>query len=461
MNDSQSNTALKIALICVCATFVIVGAAAAGFLIWGSKLQKAAMQTPTIAPVVQTPTAAAITDEPLAEPTTVMTPEPTDKPTEEPTPQPTATPLYLGVDTSLLNYKPREDEYFNEPRELMTVVQGTMNIRSGPDKSYTELGNLEMGDKRMAYAASSSWFLIEYADGCFGWASGKLTIADWMFDTNLNSNLYGIDRPDYISSSPWRGMVTYGTGANLKTGPASSRTTAMHLDYEKAICFISQRGDWYFVNSQGNYGWVHKDAFVTPDSCSINDGNYLYYFDGKNVRKADGFYIIDVDIHAYTVFSVQDVQNVANGQTITKHGFTLEPSMLIDSAANVISDSADHKYIEIDRGYMYYDSSEKGYIISVDSDDMITYRVKSAVLVLDPDLRIDEMEYCNYMDATQEFSSSERSRYHYSNEHMHIDPEDLEDYLDKLDDIFGFCSFFGEITIKNGLVTKMNNWPQD
>lgn len=197
----------------------------------------------------------------------------TDKQTFEPTtaaslatasPAPTDTPapdLRSVINTSHLNYVPTDSEYFDVFRELTVVVQGTMNVRTGPDTSYSKLSTLDFGSVRTAVASSDSWFLVEYSSGSYGWVSGKLTFATWMFSSGLNKYLNRVTVPYQYLSEPMLKTIINRSGANLREGPSTDYSVVSHYDRDMVVAVIAQEGEWFFVNRSGSFGWMHTEAF--------------------------------------------------------------------------------------------------------------------------------------------------------------------------------------------------------
>lgn len=120
----------------------------------------------------------------------------------------------FGVDVTDLDVVPTASEFFEVSHQATMVVQGTMNVRSGPDKSYTKLSTLSLGDVRTAVAAKDDWFLVEYRSNTYGWVSGKLAFGAWMFASGLNRNLNGLTEPSQYLTAPALKTIAADGGAD-------------------------------------------------------------------------------------------------------------------------------------------------------------------------------------------------------------------------------------------------------
>lgn len=99
---------------------------------------------------------------PVPSPTLVPTPAPT--PVITPTPVPTPTPLPLP--TPIPSPAPPKIISIN------TTEIGFLRVREGPDTSYAEVGQVNIGATFEVFEESSGWYEIQFEPGKYGWVSG-------------------------------------------------------------------------------------------------------------------------------------------------------------------------------------------------------------------------------------------------------------------------------------------------
>lgn len=165
--------------------------------------------------------------------------------------------------TDLLNRKPNQEELFETAKQLTAVVQGTMNIRSGPSTDYEKIGSLEFGSVVYAFAVADNWYLVEYGENASGWASGKLVFAAWMFEDSADGFFDGIAAPTEFYASPYLAKVTQSGETFLRVRYSDDSRSLKTLNQGDRVAVIGYMQDWVFVNNKGTYGWI--------DSNSISD----------------------------------------------------------------------------------------------------------------------------------------------------------------------------------------------
>lgn len=100
--------------------------------------------------VTTTPPASAT---PSSTPVITPTPQPSVTPSPSPTPAPSP-----------------------PPPKMITINQtelGYLRVRDGPDTSYSEIGQVNVGDTLEVFEESEGWYQIEYEEGKYGWVSGN------------------------------------------------------------------------------------------------------------------------------------------------------------------------------------------------------------------------------------------------------------------------------------------------
>lgn len=371
--------------------------------------------------------------------TPAPTQEPTPAPTEEPTPTPAEVQAKLGCSAAGLGYVPQGKEIYSKARELTIVVNGSLNVRSGPSTDYKSLTVVKTGDAFKAYAAKDSWYLVEYAKGKSGWVSGKYSFGLWMFDTGDNGNLAGLTKPEEEDEKISTVFVLSSDGANVRKGPSTSYAMTDTLKDRTEVVRMASSGDWYLCNYKGVFGWIHDSNFADGPISSVADGTHRFYTatNPKFTKLSDGVYSVPCTIYKYVVFSQKEVDKVRKGTDVKKHGYTLKASE-IDKIVDV-----------------FYNKSLGGYTVLTEDNAIPNYKVGSATLVLNASTKIEDNGYPIYTDS---FTSSEKKTYGFSNDTAYFTgAKKLTDYISVLKKHDSYWGFNGSVTVKNGIVTKFVN----
>lgn len=340
--------------------------------------------------------------------------------------------------TSRLDYIPTDAETFDEERELVITINGSVTIRKGPSKDYGALGYAHLGDLFTAYAVSDSWYLVEYKDGKTGWVSGKYAFALWMFEDESNEHLNGLTEPfEELDEPKIRYVVD--APANIRVAPDKESELIDTAPDRAQVVSVAQEGKWVLCNYKGVSGWIAESNFSKGPATTVKDGTWMISVsDSVTVKKVDGFWCLNCTIHKYVLFTKSEMNKISKGQTIKKNGFSLNQQMLDDN-----------EY------YTEWSAKDKGYLIRGDNDLPVTYADGTATLVLSGSARISD-DFFAFMEE-DEFTEKEKTTYGIvDGEAAFKGGTKLRDYIKLLKTkSSGFAGFDGSCTVKKGLVTAL------
>lgn len=129
-----------------------------------------------------------------------------------------------------------------------TVTASSLNVRTGPDSSYSAFTKIYLGQQFPVIGQSGSWYQIELTDGSIGFVSSTyLTLA-----TTSTAPTYT------VSLLNTTGTVT-STSLNVRTGPGTTYLAISKLLSGSQTHVIGQSGDWYQVQlADGRTGFVNS-----------------------------------------------------------------------------------------------------------------------------------------------------------------------------------------------------------
>ena len=346
--------------------------------------------------------------------------------TAQPASAPTPTPAYLyGIPIADLDYVPTESEFFIVSRQLTTIVQGDMNVRSGPDKSYQKLSTLSFGKLRTAVAAKNDWFLVEYREGAYGWVSGKLTFGAWMFSDGLNGNLDGLTEPSAYLSAPALMTIVHSDGADLRTGPSLNHTLLDHCKKGLSVAVIAKDGDWYFINRSGQYGWIQGDGFSaaaaatntpsiptdTPQTIdTLGDGNYHILLSSEDdVLLSGSYYLIRVSLMKEYAFTQDEIDRASSGETVTVHGYTIASDIHMATEEEDTRGGAT-SYVAGGDEFCYNSTTGLYAVYPLGEGDAYRYSTGKAWARLSAEAEVVDRGHAEY--CYDDFTTEERARFH-------------------------------------------------
>lgn len=435
-------------LILVCS---LIFAALVFFIVWTLKDGRAKKDPgPTEASFsVQAPTVEPGRTQVTAIPKAAVTAAPTATPVPTPTPGPTAVP----PDTAGLEYLPEANEWFPTVCRAVACVQGTMNVRRGPDTKYPDLGTLSAGQEVLVYGTKDSWYLVEYTEGKLGWASGKYVLGLFMFTDRTNENLSGITPPS--GEIPGAEVKKIGAfeGAKLYRDPSEKSTYTKNVSFGTKVCVLSFEGDWVFVNEAGNFGWMKKEAFDTADAMDVDNGTYWYTVAGNAVIEDTGKLVkVEAKLKKQEYITQANLEKFLSGETAkTKNGTKLKPDFTgyqISEAEAAPGVPLEYR-LKGEETRFVYDEGKKLYALYSGSAPVL-YSYKKLTLMIRPDAVIKDMRFCPvYGTGVPSYGTENADGWFVT------DGSRLDDYVGYVRSKNAYDGLSGTVTIQSGAVMEL------
>ncbi|RXT14760.1 SH3 domain-containing protein [Ammoniphilus sp. CFH 90114] len=137
------------------------------------------------------------------------------------------------------------------PSSKATVNGSILNVRSGPDTSYSVAGQVRAGDTLVILEQKGDWLRVK-KDQLEGW------VANWLVkvESSLPQNQ---PKPQHPSEEPTIKILNPGT--NLRSGPSTSSGVVKVADVGETYQVLGVEGDWYRVQITSNEvgyvaGWI-------------------------------------------------------------------------------------------------------------------------------------------------------------------------------------------------------------
>ena len=423
------------------------------FLIWvirDNRAKKAALTTVEAEISVSAPTPEPGKTAVTAIPASEATPSPTPVPTASPSPSPTPfRPVLAGVE-----YVPEETEWLSSAAKAHICVQGSMNVRSGPTTKYKSLGTMKAGQQVTVYAAKDSWYLVEYAEGQYGWGSGKYILGLFMFRDGSNENLAGITAPKTETAGVMVKNVGVSEGAKLYRDPSASGTVSEVLSFGTKVCVLYEEGDWAFVNCSGVYGWVTASVFDSSNTMSAENGTYYFEIKESAVPQNAGLTVrIEGTLKKQEYITPENAAKYAAGATVkTKKGTKLKPDFTEaePSAAEAEPGIPAGYYFDGEELRFIYDKELKLYgIYSYSSAMQYTYKKLTFVIRADAAVE-DSCFYPVYDIGVPDFGTVDAEK-----DAFCFTADRLSDYLDFIRARCEYGGLTGHVKVINGVISEM------
>lgn len=157
------------------------------------------------------------------------------------------------------NIEPQSgDKLPQEEKAFIVNLSGTA-LRRGPGEAYEVLAMAETEQEFSVSAVSNGWLYAKNAAGVSGWLPVKDLFGRWMFGTDINPALNGIEKPEKVSVKPEK--ITTKDNANARSGPNTKKAQIGRYDKGTTGVLIGTSGVWKLICFDGVYGWVHGNNF--------------------------------------------------------------------------------------------------------------------------------------------------------------------------------------------------------
>lgn len=161
-----------------------------------------------------------------------------------------------------------------------------VNFRAGAGTGFAVLAKLKKDVYIELYKKEGDWYYAGY-NGILGFVSADYVkeVDVYIIGGNTNPSPTPTVSPSTsptVSNSPAqsagkeieKGVLTAG-GVNFRTGPGTGYTSMLKLTKSTGAYIFSTVGEWYYVNINGQYGYVHKDY--------INITGKVYYYTNGSI----------------------------------------------------------------------------------------------------------------------------------------------------------------------------------
>ncbi len=138
------------------------------------------------------------------------------------------------------------------------VVNGTLNVRSGPGTSNDIVTRVESGDKLPIIESSGGWCRVQLPDGKTGWVAGWLVDIEGTTVPGTSSDTgTGNGQPKEDTESISKQAVVKESALNVRSGPGTSNDIVARVKEGDKLPIVESSDGWCKVQLPGGgMGWV-------------------------------------------------------------------------------------------------------------------------------------------------------------------------------------------------------------
>jgi len=129
------------------------------------------------------------------------------------------------------------------------VTGSIVNVRKGPDTSYSVVAKVKKGETVTILAEENDWFQVKLTDGKTGWIANYLVKPGEIVGTQV-------------------GTIN-GTSVNVRQGAATTYPTLFKLQKGDQVTIKEQKNDWYLIDSPKGSGWVAAWLVTLPGQADV------------------------------------------------------------------------------------------------------------------------------------------------------------------------------------------------
>ena len=138
------------------------------------------------------------------------------------------------------------------------VTASVLNVRSGPNTSYSVITKLYKGDKVEILESSNGWNKIKTSSGKTGWSS-----AEYLSTSGTSGS---------ISTTGKKATVTAST-LNVRSGPSTSYSITTKVYKGEILEVLESSNGWSKIKTtSGEIGWA-SEGYLSTSGTSDNTGN--------------------------------------------------------------------------------------------------------------------------------------------------------------------------------------------
>lgn len=155
-------------------------------------------------------------------------------------------------------------EYQSIEPTAYVVTADSLNLRKEPSAKSTKMGSFKKGQKVYATKTNGKWLYVEegHVDG---WIHG-----DYATKFVGGSN---VTTPSFKEETiAMRQLTVTANVLNVRQNPTTDSKVLTKFSKGKQIMTNAQSGNWYKVELDNGFGWLHKD-YVTEEIWSMNSNS--------------------------------------------------------------------------------------------------------------------------------------------------------------------------------------------
>lgn len=144
--------------------------------------------------------------------------------------------------------------------KMIKVTDDVVNLRKGPDTSYSKAGQVKAGQILPVYAEKNSWYQIQ-APGV-----GQAWIAGWLTSVHNTTSQTGTSQN--TTQQKYGKIMT--DVLNVRSGPGTNYTLLTKIGLNEVHEIVEQKEGWYKIKVGEQLGWVTAD-YVELVSAPVNN----------------------------------------------------------------------------------------------------------------------------------------------------------------------------------------------
>ena len=153
-----------------------------------------------------------------------------------------------------------------------TVTGSVVNIRSGPDTSYSVLARVEKGDCLTVTGVSDNWYKVEHG-GSDGYIRSDYLALGSGGGTGSSAGSAAAESSPAVTAASGSGTIN-ASGVRLRSGPSTSYSILDAFDAGTTMTVTGEAGDWYKVDHNGTEGYVYGKYLTVGESASNASAGY-------------------------------------------------------------------------------------------------------------------------------------------------------------------------------------------
>lgn len=139
------------------------------------------------------------------------------------------------------------------------LKSGGVNFRTGASTSARSLGRFDKGDVVQVLGQEGSWLYV-CIENVYGYVSGNYvqvqSTAAQATPAPVTQPANAVS-PDVPAAIAQQGMLTT-SNVSFRQGPSTATPSLKKLKKNTAVTVISKQGDWYYIELNGQYGYVYQ-----------------------------------------------------------------------------------------------------------------------------------------------------------------------------------------------------------